>query len=307
MPILQVGLLVEICGGEHTGCSPCASVAIVAGQTVGHKRMQQTSWTDRYGSTALVTGASSGIGEQFAVQLAEHGFDLLLTARRETLLRDMQARLECEYPIKVTYCVCDLSDLEQVDALITQAQSLSVGLVISNAGYGVAKGKFLSVDCALQEAMYRANSIAPARIAHALLPAMVAGKRGGMVFTGSMEGDTPFPYSAAYAASKAFLHSLVLALWHEVKPDGVDILLLAPGSTDTNAPISQGISRDQLIGVMSPAVVAQQALARLGKQPHFTPGVHNRVFVALLRWLPKAWSIKMAGYGMKRALEKSAL
>lgn len=267
--------------------------------------MKQTPWTDRYGSTALVTGASSGIGEQFATQLARKGFDLLLTARRETLLRDLQAKLEREYGIRVTCFVCDLSDLEQVDALITQAQSLSVGLVISNAGYGVTKGDFLSVECELQEAMYRANSIAPARIAHALLPAMVAGKRGGIVFTGSMEGDAAFPYSAAYAASKAFLHSLVLALWHEVKQDGVDILLLAPGSTDTNAPISQGISRDQLVGVMSPAAVAQLALGRLGKQPHFTPGVHNRLFVALLRWLPRTWAIKMAGYGMKRALEKS--
>ena len=267
--------------------------------------MKQTQWTDRYGSTALVTGASSGIGEQFAIQLAAKGFDLLLTARREALLRALQAKLEQTYGIHVTCLVCDLSDLEQVDVLITQAQSMSVGLVISNAGYGVTKGKFLSVEAELQEAMYRGNSIAPARIAHALLPAMVAMQRGGMVFTGSMEGDAAFPYSAAYAASKAFLHSLVLALWHEVKTDGVDILLLAPGSTDTNAPISQGISRDQLVGVMSPTAVAQQALERLGKQPQFIPGVHNRIFVALLRWLPKSWSIKVAGYGMKRALDKS--
>ena len=267
--------------------------------------MRQTPWTDRYGSTALVTGASSGIGEQFAVQLADKGFDLLITARRENLLRELQAKLEREYGISVTCAVCDLSDMQQVDALITQAQALKVGLVISNAGYGVTKGNFLSVESEVQEAMYRANSLAPARIAHALLPGMVAGKRGGMVFTGSMEGDAVFPYSASYAASKAFLHSLVLALWHEVKPDGVDILLLAPGATDTNAPISQGISRDQLVGVMSPATVAQQALERLGKQPHFTPGIRNRLFVGLLRWLPRTWAIKMAGYGMKRAMEAS--
>ena len=267
--------------------------------------MKKMQWTDRYGSTALVTGASSGIGEQFAVQLAEKGFDLLLTARRENLLLDLQVKLEREYEISVTCCVCDLSDLEQVDTLIRQAQSMSVGLVISNAGHGVIKGEFLSVDYALQEAMYRANSIAPARIAHALLPAMVANKCGGIVFTGSMEGEAAFPYSAPYAASKAFLHSLVLALWYEVKPYGVDILLLAPGSTDTSAPISQGISRDQLVGVMSPATVAQQALQQLGRKPQFIPGAHNRLFVVLLRWLPKSWSIKLAGYGMKRALDKS--
>jgi short-subunit dehydrogenase len=282
-----------------------------AASATGHKtrggRVKQTQWTDRYGSTALVTGASSGIGEQFACQLAEKGFELLLTARREAALRALQQKLESEYGIHAAYVVCDLSDLEQVDALIERAQAMAVGLVISNAGYGVAKGAYLSIEREQLEAMYRANSIAPARIARGLLPAMVESRRGGMVFTGSMEGDAVFPWSAAYAASKAFLHSLVMALWHEVKGTGVDILLLAPGSTDTNAPLSQGISRDQLVGVMSPGEVAQQALQHLGKQPHFTPGVHNRLFIGLLRWLPKKLAIGMAGYGMKRAMDKSAL
>ncbi len=267
--------------------------------------MKPAQWTQRYGSTALVTGASSGIGEQFACQLAEKGFNLLLTARREALLVALKERLEREYGISVTCFVCDLCDLQQVDALIERAHSMDVGLVVSNAGYGVAKGAFLGVAQDELEAMYRANSLAPARIAHALLPAMLAKKRGGFIFTGSMEGDAVFPWSAAYAASKAFLHSLVLALWHEVKGSGVDILLLAPGSTDTNAPLHQGISREQLVGVMSPAAVAQQALQHLGQQPYFMPGMHNRLFIGLLGILPKKLAIAMAGYGMQRALEKS--
>jgi short-subunit dehydrogenase len=267
--------------------------------------MGNTPWTDRYGPTALVTGASSGIGEQFAHQLAARGFNLLLTARRETLLEALKTRLENEFDIEASCCVCDMSDLMQVDTLIERAQSKGVGLVISNAGYGVAKGDFVSIAGEELEAMYCANALAPARLAHALLPAMIENKRGGFIFTGSMEGDAIFPWSAAYAASKAFLHSLVMALWLEVKGSGVDILLLAPGSTDTNAPINQGISRDQLVGIMSPAEVARQALDHLGKQPHFTPGWHNRLFVGLLRLLPKRLAISMAGYGMKRAIEKS--
>jgi uncharacterized protein len=267
--------------------------------------MKQTQLTQRYGSIALVTGASSGIGEQFACQLAAQGFDLLLTARREALLLSLKEKLEREYGIRVTCFVCDLCDLQQVDALIERAQSLAVGLVVSNAGYGVAKGGFLAIAREELEAMYRANSLAPARIAHALLPAMLAGKRGGFIFTGSIEGEAAFPWSAGYAASKAFLHSLVLALWYEVKGSGVDILLLAPGSTDTQAPIKQGISRDQLVGVMSPSVVAEQALKHLGRQPYFIPGAHNRLLVALLRLLPRKHGIGMAGYGMQRAMEKS--
>jgi short-subunit dehydrogenase len=267
--------------------------------------VKQTQWTDRYGSTALVTGASSGIGEQFAHQLAERGFDLLLTARRLNLLEALKAKLESQYGIKAICFVCDLSDFSQVDALIERAQSIEVGLAVSNAGYGVAKGAFLSIAEDELERMYRANSLAPARLAHGLLPAMVEKKKGGIIFTGSMEGDAVFPWSAGYAASKAFLHSLVMALWFEVQGSGVDILLLAPGSTDTNAPINQGISRDQLVGIMSPAEVAQQALNHLGRQPHFTPGLHNRLFIALLRLLPKKMAISMAGFGMKRAMEKS--
>jgi short-subunit dehydrogenase len=269
--------------------------------------LKPTQWTDRYGATALVTGASSGIGEQFASLLAAKGFDLLLTARREPLLLSLKERLEREHGTSVSCFVCDLSELEQVDALVERARSLEVGLIISNAGYGVAKGGFLAVSRDEQEAMYRANSLAPARIAHALLPMMIARKRGGFIFTGSIEGDAVFPWSASYAASKAFLHSLVMALWYEVQGSGVDVLLLAPGSTDTSAPLNQGISRDQLVGVMSPAAVAQQALDRLGRQPHFTPGLHNRLFMGLLRLLPKKLAIAMAGYGMKRALEKSTV
>lgn len=268
--------------------------------------MRTPQWTQHYGATALVTGASSGIGEQFACQLAEKGFNLILTARREALLLSLKEKLEREYSISVICIVCDLCDGAQVDLLIERVLALEVGLVVSNAGYGVPKGAFLSIETEALEAMYRANSLAPARIARALLPAMVANKRGGFIFTGSMEGDAVFPWSAAYAASKAFLHSLVLALWYELKGTGVDVLLLAPGSTDTQAPIKQGISRAQLVGVMSPATVAQQALEHLGVQPHFMPGVHNRLFIGLLRLLPRKLAISMAGYGMKQAIDKSS-
>jgi uncharacterized protein len=266
--------------------------------------MTSSKWIQRYGSVALVTGASSGIGEQFACQLAEKGFDLVLTARREELLQSLKTRLEREYGVNVTCIVCDLCDLAEVDSLITQVLAMDVGLVISNAGYGVEKGAYLSTDLEALEAMYRANSLVPARLAHALAPAMIAKGRGGFIFTGSIEGDAVFPWSAGYAASKAFLHSLVQALWYEVKSSGVDVLLLAPGATDTEAPLKQGISRDKLVGLMSPAIVAQQALAQLGVRPHFTPALRNRLLVGVLRCLPRKLAIAMAGYGMQQSMDK---
>ena len=185
-----------------------------------------------------------------------------------------------------------------------------VGLVVSNAGFGL-KGSFTkdSLDTVLT--MVNVNAIAPLVLMHELLPCLVQRvqraqqKRGGFIVTGSMEGEAAFPWSSAYAATKAFVHSLGNGLWEEYREKNVDVLVLAPGSTDTNAPVSQGISRDQLVGLMSPQQVAQQALDNLGKRPLWLAGIHNRIFICLLRGLPRSWALRIAGFGMKQAIEKS--
>ncbi|MCB1842099.1 MAG: SDR family NAD(P)-dependent oxidoreductase [Halioglobus sp.] len=259
---------------------------------------------ERYGDNALVTGASSGIGEQFARQLAASGFNLLITARRQQQLQELADELTAKHPIDVQVLACDLGEGEQLDALIEKARSMRIGLVVSNAGFG-AKGEFLDHDYVQTESMYQTNSIAPSKLAYHLLPHMVENRRGGFIFTGSVEGEVAFPYSAPYAASKAFLHSLARSLWLEMKPHNVDILLLAPGSTDTAAPIQQGVTRDQLIGLQAPAFVAQQALNALGRRMVITPGVVNASFISFLKMLPRRWSTTVAGLGMKKALENS--
>ena len=165
--------------------------------------MQEQPWQQKYGPWALVTGASSGIGSAMARQLARQGLNVLLVARRLQRLEELQDELQGSCGVEVACFACDLSDLQQVDALIERCRSLDIGLLVSNAGFGVHKGEFMAVDCQAQEAMYRANSIAPARLCHALLPALVQRGRGGVLFTGSIEGDAAFPYSSAYAAPKA--------------------------------------------------------------------------------------------------------
>lgn len=259
----------------------------------------------RYGPVALVTGASSGIGEQFARQLAALGFDLVLVARRRERLDALRDELEATADVSVTPIPCDLCDLSQVQDLLSALVPMELGLIVSNAGYGVPKGPYLEADIGGMEAMYRANSLAPARLLHALAPAMVARGRGGIIVTGSMEGDVAFPYSSAYAASKAFMHSLVLGLWQELEDTGVDVLLLAPGSTDTQAPVLQGIDREQLVATMQPEEVVSQALAQLGRRPHFISGWQNRLFIRILRILPRAMATRLAGYGMKQAINNS--
>ena len=257
---------------------------------------------EKYGDLALITGASSGIGEQFARLLAAAGFDLLITARRREELQRLADELQQQYAVNVAVAVCDLANEDDVDALIDKARTLDPGLIVSNAGFG-AKGEFLHHDHLQMECMYRTNCLALSKLAYHLLPGMVAKKRGGLIVTGSVEGEVAFPYSAPYAASKAFVHSLTRSLWVEMKPHNIDVLLLAPGSTDTAAPLKQGMTRDQLIGLQSPAFVAEKALQALGNKMMVTPGFVNRAFITLLKLLPRKWSTMAAGAGMKKAIE----
>ena len=267
-----------------------------------------TSLHQRYPGQALITGASSGIGEQFARTLARDGMDLVLLARREAELIKLQQELEATFDVKVSIICADLSDAQKLPALITQLLSMDISLLISNAGFGIPKGSYVDADWADMSAMWQVNSLSPAQLAHAFAQAFKQrDSRTAMLFTGSIEGEAAFPYSSAYAASKAFLHSLAYGLSVELRRDNIDVLLLAPGATDTNAPISQGISRDQLAGLMTPAAVAEQALQKLGKTTRYIPGLHNRVFIRLLRALPVKIASAMTGWGMLQAMRKSKL
>jgi short-subunit dehydrogenase len=267
---------------------------------------------ETYGDCALVTGASSGIGEQFARLLAQQGFHLLLVARREDLLAGLRNELQKNDGVTVEAIAADLSVMADVQKVIALAKSKKVGLVVSNAGFGL-KGALTKDPLPTVLSMVQVNAIAPLVLAYELLPVLAqrvadaqgAPKRGGFILTGSMEGEAAFPWSSAYAATKAFVHSLGNGLWEEYREKNVDVLVLAPGSTDTNAPISQGINRDQLVGIMGPQEVARQALDHLGKTPLWLTGMHNRIFIRLLRGLPRAWALRMAGFGMKQAIAKS--
>lgn len=263
-------------------------------------------FTQRYPGMAVITGASSGIGEQFAHILAAAGMDLVLVARREPELIALQQSLINNHGIKVMIQVCDLANSDAVASLLSQLQTLDIGVFISNAGFGVEKGAFLEADLMSLQDMWQVNSLAPAMMAHTIGQWFTLRKSStAMIFTGSIEGEAAFPYSSAYAASKAFLHSLAYGLANELKEHKVDVLLLAPGATDTQAPISQGISRDQLVGLMSATDVANQALTYLGKGPRLIPGLHNRTFISILRLLPIKWASALSGWGMLQAIRKS--
>lgn len=260
---------------------------------------------DRYGPWALVTGASSGIGAQFARLLARSGINLLLVARRSEHLESLAAELRRRRRgLEIESIVADLAQPDAVDRVVAAVGERDLGLVVSNAGFGL-KGRFTDTDRTQLEAMFNVNARAPLLLAHALLPRLRARAHAGFIFTGSVEGEAPYPWSTAYAATKAFVHSLGAGLHGEFAGSGVDLLVLAPGATDTDAITLQGFRRELMPGLMAPAEVAKQALRQLGETALHIPGPDNRKYVNMMRRMTREKLIAFNAQTMSAALEAS--
>jgi len=262
-------------------------------------------FSHRYGPWALVTGASSGIGEQFARALAARGLNLIVTARRAALLEALAADIGHRHGVRVEVLALDLSRQDFLPALTAACADKDIGLVVSNAGFGL-KGENHQQDAAQLTAMLNVNCHAPMIVAWHFAPRLIERGRGGLLITSSMEGFVAFPYSAAYSATKAFSRWLSESLWVELRPYGVDVMVLAPGATDTEALTLQGFDKNQMTGVMTPADVVREALDRLGRRPVVLTGWLNRVFVGFLTMLPRRAAVLIAGKGMKMAIEQAS-
>lgn len=257
----------------------------------------------RYGPWALVTGASSGIGEEFARHLARRGINLVISARREERLRTLAQELIAHHGVEVETLPVDLAAPEAGAILADAVADKDLGLLVSNAGFGL-KGLHEAQEPTRLLAMLHTNAAAPLLLTNRIATQLRNRGHGGILLTGSIEGAMPFPYSAAYAASKAFVGSLGEALAWELRSAGVDVLVLCPGSTDTEAIGLQGIDRSKLRGLQSPALVAEEALGQLGRSTVYIPGTANRWLLRLLGWLPRKFAIDAVAKGMKASMQR---
>jgi short-subunit dehydrogenase len=258
------------------------------------------NFAERFGPWALITGASSGIGAAFAQSLAARGINLVVTARRLRLLESMAGELKHRYGVAVQAIGLDLANPEFLRPLLDACAGKDIGLVVSNAGFGL-KGEHHRLTPERLSAMLAVNCHAPLLLAHAFAPQLIARGRGGLVLTGSIEGFLGFPYSSAYAATKAFVTVLGEGLWGELRGHGIDVMVLSPGATDTDAPTLQGVDKGKIPGpMMAPATVAEKALGRLGRRaPVFIPGFLNWLMVRTLRLLPRRLSLRLTGKGIR--------
>ena len=241
---------------------------------------------ERYGEWALVTGASAGIGAEFARVLARDGVSVVLTARREERLRELATELERRHGIETRVIAADLAKREDVERVAAATEGLDLALLVNNAGYGYS-GSFAKQDAERLRDMVMVNCVAPLQLTSLLLPGMLARPgRSAMVVTGSVAGRQPLPLHAVYSATKAFDLLFGEALAVELRDRGVDVVVLEPGSTATEFQEQAGEIAHS--GQPVDEVVAA-AIDALGRQPSVVAGWFNWLRAnAAARLLPRS-------------------
>jgi uncharacterized protein len=267
---------------------------------VAYHALMSDSFALRYGPWAIVTGASSGIGEQLARQMAARGLHVVLVARRRDRLDALAAEITRAHKVEARVVELDLVHDGACAKLVEAAAGLEVGLLVNNAGFGL-KGEFLDLALDEQRRMIALNCRVPVELTHTFVPAMVARRRGGVIVVASAAAFQGLPGTSAYSATKAFEVLLAEGLREELRPHGVDVIALCPGPTDTEGPRRTGVDPAKVpIKMMSPAPVAQAALDQLGRRAIVIPGFANRLVYYLVRLLPRAWVTRIAGKMIRR-------
>ncbi len=251
---------------------------------------------------AMVTGASSGIGEAIARQLAAQGTDLVLVARR----RDRLQALADQLLVDVEIVVADLADDEQREAAEARlvSEQAPIDLLVANAGIAWI-GSILDSEVDDLDQMIRLNVLSLARLVHLALPGMAAAGRGGILVTSSTASFQPTPFSANYGATKAFVTSLAEAVHAEMDGTGVHVTALCPGPTHTEIEQANGVATTAPDFMYADAGdVARAGLAGLAENDALViPGAGNKIGAMLPRLVPRSVTRRL----VKRLYERFAV
>ena len=250
-------------------------------------------------TTALITGASAGLGEAFARALAAAGDDLILTARRADRLDALAAELRGHHNVAVHVLAADLADPAAVPRLMADiaAAGLTVDTLINNAGYGL-RGPVAELDEQAQLGIIDVNCRALVALARAVLPAMIERRAGGILNIASTAAFQPGPWMAVYYASKAFVLSFSEALHEEVRPHGVRVAALCPGPTHTEFADRAGMADMALFTRLAsgPDAVVRDGLAALrGNTAVKVSGAMNALMAESIRLTPRTLARRIAG------------
>jgi uncharacterized protein len=246
------------------------------------------------GHNALITGASAGIGREFARQLASRAKSLILVARREQRLNELRDELEQQYPnLSVSVRKTDLADLVQLNELLAwfDRDRIDIDLLINNAGLGDS-GAFVTSDPIRNEQMTLVNIVTLTTLTRHLLPRMIARRRGGILNVSSSAGFLPIPDFAVYAATKAYVTSFSEALRVELRGTGVSVCALCPGPVHTEfqevakRPGARPDTGPEFVFVPVEQVVRDALTALEADRPLVIPGLLMKLGMFLVGIIP---------------------
>lgn len=260
---------------------------------------------------AVVTGASAGLGEEFARQLHARGCRLLLVARREERLSKLANELNAIRPGTVSYKVADLADYHTpngIGLLLLQLRNLNVDILVNNAGFG-SFGQFEGLPLSKEKEMVLTNALAPLKLTHAVIPGMKQRRSGSIIFVSSIAGMQPLPYMTTYAATKAFNLHQALGLRYELAQFDIGVTTVCPGPTATEF---QGVSRmpGKLTSIQrdTAADVVRQAIRALERnQAVVVTGWRSKLISFLSRVLPWTLTTRIAARIMRGSLPGPAV
>jgi uncharacterized protein len=260
------------------------------------------------GCSSLITGASAGIGREFARQLAGRARSLILLARREQKLTELRDELRQQYPnLTVHIRRTDLGDLAQLKELMAwlDHEKIEVDLLINNAGLGDV-GPFAASDPIRNEQIALVNMVALTSLTRHLLPQMIARKRGGILNVSSSAGFLPIPTFAIYAATKAYVTSFSEALRAELRGTGVSVCALCPGPVHTEfqefAKRSGGQPENgpEFVHVSVEQVVRDALTGLEANRPLVIPGLPMKIGMFLVRITPMSILRRASRFSPKR-------
>ncbi|WP_233143569.1 SDR family NAD(P)-dependent oxidoreductase [Neiella marina] len=260
--------------------------------------------SNRTNNTALITGASGGIGLELARIHAQKGGDLVLVARSKDRLKALKTELEKQYQVRVVVLIEDLSDADAAERIFTKTESLglSIDVLINNAGFG-GHGLFHSRDLADEQAMMQVNMVTLTNLTHYYVKGMVSRKHGKVLNVSSSASFLPGPLQAVYYATKAYVTSFSQALAEELRQHQVTVTALCPGPVDTGFVAAGGLEGVEVFNnARSPSSVADCGYRAMeqGKLVAFNESKLSFMLNWLIPFLPRKMVLKMSRDSMEK-------